>query len=741
MKKSVALFLTLAMLATLFCGIVPVSAATAEVVSGGEYADAVWKDELIFKTNTANDYVTVDSDEKTLTVTKTVTVATNMNPGGNIDLSGINWKKTGKITLTYETTITDVSDSEVRFGFVPRITTTEGTNKQVTNANGTIDEQAGQCSFNNAAVNTKIYAKSVYYFTTTGITGKIYYKTDASAEYTEKSNFTYTANITADNFKFTALEPYGRTWYSNSENADNTFSVTFSNITLTESYDGAKLQSFSGTYSPDDTLDISIRLPEDYASASLSIGGTEFFSGTSANYPAGAYKVSARLSDLTWCGNMNVVLDIKMNDGTSNQLTSDIRIVKGPNKLSYDLEDFEDDALVYKKSDEISYKTIEGIGRVAGIEKSNSKAQDANWNKQDIDTDYKSGNNYILLQFNGDSYVSGNSCVEIDFDMYMENASSMAGLYIKTNQDNQINGKKYDQTFWDWIYGYGCSNGIETQKNEWAAYVGSWKHVKFVADLVDDLVYIYVDGNYVKSATFGNDNDQQKIDDVTYKSDNYGNSRKLETLKHIGLALKTTDYNKISTSIFVDNVEFKSYVKGDKPAIESISTENGVVTLKFDKAVGGADNAVTLKCGGSNIASSVSYNPETLTITITPAEKLTSPKGTVELTEAVAGYAMSVPVSFDLKLPIFSNPKVDKQNDGSYMATVVVYNDKAADNVGDIYLALYKGSTLAKVAKASVSTVDGTATVPCTITPDDNGEYTVKMFVWDSKLMPLVDVK
>lgn len=748
MKKSVALFLTLAMLATLFCGIVPVSAATgdATVTAGGTYADAVWDDEIVFKTNTANDWVVVDSTEKTLTITKTaVDGGNNFNPGGNIDLSGVNWKKTGKITLTYEATITDVSSEEVRIGFVPRVTTTVGTNKQVTNSNGTIDEQCNQCSFNNVPANTKIYAKTVYSFTATGITGTTYSKTDASSEYIKKGTFTYSATIAADNFKFTALEPYGRTWYSNQEGADNTFSVMLSNIVLTESYDDAQLQSFSNTHYADESLDINFRLPEGYTSASLSIGGNKIADMKASDKPAGGYVATADVSSLDWYGNMKAVLDIDINDGTSKKLSSDIKIVNGPDKTSYGLEDFEDENHYYEKSDEIEYETIEGKGSVAGITKVNSEASEEGWDGKTIASDYRSGNNYILLELDSNSYVSGNSCVEIDFDMYMEDASSLAGVYVKTNQDNTINEVKYDQTFWDWIYGYGCSNGIETQKNEWSTYVGDWKHVKFVADLEDDLIYIYVDGNYVKSATFGTDNDQKKDGDVTYNSDNYENPRKLETIKHIGLCLKTTDYDKVSTSIYVDNVEFKSYVKGDKPAIDSISVgEGNAISVKFDKAVTVGENAITLKCGGSNIASSVAYDEATLTATITPSDTLTALNGTVEIADSVAGYAMSVPVDFAVDMPFITNAKLENKGDGRYEGTVDVYNDKAEEKLGAVYVAVYNGTALEGVAKAVINSVDGKTTITCPLTLSDassaSSTYTAKMFVWNNALKPILDV-
>lgn len=708
MKKSVALFLTLAMLATLFCGIVPVSAAIgdATLTAGGTYADAVYDDEIVFKNSsqdTAAD-VTADDTAKSLTITRTLNsdTAVNYNPRGNIDLSGINWKKTGKIILTYEATLADNMGGEVRIGMVPRVNTGSANNAQISN-NGSVSAQQQQCSFIKTDANgTKIYAKSVYTFSATGIKTEIYCKKNVSDEYTKKSEFTYTATFTTDNYKFVGLEPYGQNWYVKEEGADNTYTMVLSNIVLTESYDDARLQSFSGTHYADESLDINFRLPEGYASASLSIGGNKIADMEASDKPAGGYVATADVSSLSWYGNMNVVLSIAKADGTTETLTSPINVIKGPDKTSYGLEDFEDTDYFYTftATDNFQVKddpTARKSGKVLSLEGVNI------------------ANQSLALNF-ASSDDSANNCYDIEFDAYVNSSLDTLGVYAKA-------GTTY---VCSWQYFLGNGSTMNTN-GDYKDKVGKWIKLKFTVDTIDGKTYLYCDNSLIGSQDFSNA---------------FPENGKMGTLS---LALKTYGQTTVTHAVYVDNVEFKSYVKGDKPAIESISVgEGNAISVKFDKAVTVAENAITLKCGGSNIASSVAYDEATLTATITPSDTLTALNGTVEIADSVAGYAMSVPVDFAVDMPFITNAKLENKGNGQYQGTVDVYNDKAEEKLGAVYVAVYNGTALEGVAKAVINSIDGKTTITCPLTLSDassaSAAYTAKMFVWDNALKPILDV-
>lgn len=743
MKKSVALFLTLAMLATLFCGIVPVSAATgdATVTAGGTYADAVYDDEIVFKNSSDSNAADViaDNTARSLTITRTLNsgTAANYNPSGNIDLSGVNWKKTGKITLTYEATLADNMGGEVRIGMVPRVNTSSENNKHIAN-NGSVSEQQGQCSFVKTDANgTKIYAKSVYTFSATGIKTEIYCKKNVSDEYTKKSEFTYNATFTTDNYKFVDLEPYGANWYVSEEGADNIYTIVLSNIVLTESYDDAQLQSFSNTHYADESLDINFRLPEGYTSASLSIGGNKIADMKASDKPAGGYVATADVSSLDWYGNMKAVLDIDINDGTSKKLSSDIKIVNGPDKTSYGKEDFEDEDYAYSHTtapvancafDDVIQNLNDGVhGKVFGLKTKEAYAKDG---ANVIDA---IGNIDVAELDFSSPYMSDSTCVDIEFDAYLQNLNSTLGLHIKDNGGNTTSNGDYH--YWDYLIGYYkeintalSDNGTSLSNNE---ILDQWKHYKFTIDSKTDKVYIYIDGEKVVEKKVTDGDKEEEIN--------------LNGFKLVSLAARVTNANALQSEIYIDNVEIKTYESGDKPAIDSISVgEGNAISVKFDKAVTVAANAITLKCGGSNIASSVAYDEATITATITPSDTLTALNGTVEIADSVAGYAMSVPVDFAVDMPFITNAKLENKGDGRYEGTVDVYNDKAEEKLGAVYVAVYNGTALEGVAKAVINSVDGKTTITCPLTLSDassaSAAYTAKMFVWNNALKPILDV-
>lgn len=718
MKKSVALFLTLAMLATLFCGIVPVSAATAQVVSGGEYADTDHTANISFVDKT-KDYATFTADNsgKTITVKIDTTNATNVNNNqydeGTIDLSEISWKYTGKIEITYDTTLISKADEmELKAGFVGKVYN----NKWPTsNTDGNKNDDMISTVFfsKEAAANTTISSKMVYDFKSTGLVIDIYTK-QADGSYILTKSLEGTTEGT--NASLSKLFPYVQ-----AKTAKGAAEIKYSNVKIREIVNEAKLQTFSETLSPTDTLDISINLPDNYSAAKLTIGGTEFFSGTPSQYAPGAYKVTADLAELTWCGNMDIVFDITKADGTTETLTSPIKVIKGPDKTRTQTEDFEDEDMVFdintSGTSPLTYtdtsSTTGRTGKVAGF----SETEKAN-NPSEV----------LIYSYDSNSYPDATMCIDMDFDMWFDNGSVGLGVWI-TGINKEISGETVTEAtkiFKAGTYvGYGASV-IATQND--SSYNGSWHKVRFTVDIGENKVYVYVDGDLKGS---GN------IEIMK------GTSANLKEIRKIGLNVGLSNW-KDERKLYIDNLQMSTYVKGDKPAIDGISVgEGNAISVKFDKAVTVGENAITLKCGGSNIASSVAYDEATLTATITPSESLTALNGTVEIADSVAGYAMSVPVEFSADMPFITNAKLEKQSGGEYVGTVDVYNDKA-EELGAVYVAVYDGTALAGVAKAVINSIDGKTTITCPFTPSDassaSAAYTAKMFVWDNALKPILNV-
>lgn len=689
MKKSVALFLTLAMIATLFCGIVPVSASTY-TLNTGDYAPIDHSADLAFSSAEADTNgisATVVDNKITVGGTLEKEGTKNSQFTSVINLSNVQWKNTGKIEVTYDATLKSKSSDTMsaKVALIP-----QPQNKWICSANNILDTT----SFSDAFVSEQvIQVKQIVTFLSDGST-----QLDVYTKGQSESAYTLAKTVVQDDFKFEVeYMDFTRMLVYAQANGPGAYSFEISDIKVKEIYSGAKLTSFSGTHYNDETLEISYNLPEDYSSAKLTIGEKVVADMASSADVAGAYKVDVDLSTLSWYGNMNVVLDITKTDGSTQKLTSPIKVVKGPNKTSYGLETFEGTSYCYSFTATENLKVMDDpTARKSGKVFSLTGAGVAN--------------QQLALDFNNvDAYVG--DCFDIEFDAYINSYLDTLGVLAKA-------GNTYICS-WQWFLGSGAT--MDTY-NTYSNKLQKWVKLKFTVDPIDNKVYLYCDGSLVGSQDFS----------ATVPEDT--------KISSLSLALKTYGQTSVTHAIYIDNIAFKSYTKGDYAGVDTIGKDSGAVTVKFDKAVNYTDGSITLKCGGSNIASSVVYDETTQTATITPTGKLTDIKGTVEVAGSVAGYAMSIPVTFDVEAPFLYNAKL-VNIDGTYRGTVDVYNDADDENLGDIYIALYNGTSLAKVSKAPIVAINGTTTANCTLTPDDDGTYTAKMFVWNANLVPVANAQ
>lgn len=702
MKRLLSMFLAVIMVATTAVAVsMPAFAATSTITPGGNYATQVWDDELNFVTApdsyTGTPY-TVDNTEKTMTVsvdsTSLSSATANFNTDGTtaIDLSGIRWNKSGKIIVTYDAELISKTEGMVvKAGLIGKVEASTGVNKWPYGGTGTAQQpmiDAGHFSESDE-IGTVISVKNEYNFAEDGLTIYPYTYDEESGEYVLAENAPVIkddATFAENHFYIYKLLPYIQTRTVKGEAV-----IEYSNIVITEIYEEAKLQPIADTYAPTDVVDIGINLPADYASARLTIGGVEYANMASTAYPAGAYNVSADLSRLTYCGDMDVVLDIIKEDGSTEKLTDEVSVVMGPEMTSYGVEDFEDETCYY------SLSTSDNIG-ITDIPAATGRTGKA------YGVTTKNNNNGALIKIDFPSpYIAEGTCVDIDFDVYLTGMYSHIQLYMK-DLDNSAQ--------WNAVMGYGCA--VPLNNSAYNYLLGKWIDVRLTIDTVNNCVDIYCEGEYIATKSITN--------------------HQMNGLKTIYLSPKVTP--QADHFIYIDNVEFSSYIPGNKPAVASVTTnhDNGTIALEFDSAVAYTEGSITL----DGIASTVAYDEATFTATITPTDALTALNGTIVVAESVAGYAMTIPATLPVELPFISNMALTVE-DGVYTGAVDVYNDGVED-IGKIYVAIYNESTLAKVVSAPVVTVNGAATFSAPLTPDAAGTYTAQMFFWNADLSPVTGV-
>lgn len=701
MKKLITMLLALTMVVTLaVSGAMPVfadeAAATSNITPGGIYATKVWDDEINFVAAHAN-YTgtpyTFDNTAKTITVsldsTNMSSATANFNTDGTnaIDLSGIRWAKSGKLIVTYDAELISKTEGmRIYGGLVGKVESSEGVNKWPYGGTGAsqqpileatcfeADDEAGAISS----------GMNVYEFTENRLTIYPYIYNSETEEYELTAN----APVIKDNCTFSENQYYiyKLVPYIQTRAVKGTAEVKYSNITITEVYEDALLQNVAGSYDPDEDLDISINLPADYASAKLTIGGVEFADMTADVYAAGAYKVAADLSRLTYCGNLPVELDIVKADGTEEKLASSISVIIGPEMTSYGVEDFDDETYLY------GFTAVDNIG-VTDIPAATGRT-----GKAYGVTMMNSGNNGQIKMVFPTALAEGTS-VDINFDVYLGGSFSNIQVYHKDLNNSAA---------WSGLIGYGQPVGTHAAPNN--ALCGQWLNFKITVDSADNAMYVYRNGELLGSKS----------------------GLTMNGLKEVYLSPKTSNQTR-EDFMYVDNVEFVSYVKGNKPAVASVTTnhDNGTIALTFDSAVAYTEGAITL----DGVASTVAYDEATFTATITPTGDMTSLNGTIVVAESVAGYAMSIPATLPVALPFISNMTLTVE-DGVYTGSVDVYND-AEEDLGKIYVAIYNGNKLAKVVSEPVVTVNGAATFSAPLTPDEAGTYTVQMFFWDADLAPV----
>lgn len=662
----------------------PKFAAKSTITAGGDYATQVW-DDLDMTPHDAS-YMgwpyTIDTENHsfTLSINDTDTGNTNNWPASyGIDLSGIEWANSGIVILEYDMTLTSYNS------------TTEGKTLSVGAAlvpkaanwiiSGTMDSYTGVSTFTSAEqANSIVSVKQIYKFNSDSIGFEVWKKEAGALEYTMYSSGT--ASQTVTDYKFKGVYPAVR-----SNTGTGTATVHISNVKIWELYNDAKLQSDFGTYLFEDDVDVSINLPADYSYAKLSIGGVRFANINVSEYSAGAYKVTADLSDLTYCGNVPVILEIIKTDGTIEKLISSINVAKGPEVILYGIEDFEDTTYLY------TFNEADNLG-ITDI-----PADTGRTGKSYSVTKMSSGNLGQIKMPISSPYLAEGTCVDIDFDVYLTGQYSNIQLYHK-DLDNAA--------AWTGLVGYGAP--VATNNAPYNSLCGQWITLKLTVDTVNNSINIYHNGELIGTKS----------------------GLTLNGIKELYLSPKTSNQT-AEHFVYIDNVEFSSYVKGNKPAVAYVSTNHndGTITLIFDSAVTYTDGAITL----DGISADVSYNEETFTATITPTGDITSLNGTIEIAVSVAGYAMSLPVELPVKMPFISGISFTLVGD-TYQGSVTVYND-AEENIGNIYIALYNGDALEQVAIAPINAIDGTKIVTCTLTPAKAGTYTAKMFIWNNALTPL----
>lgn len=693
MKKLITMLLALTMVVTLaVSGAAPVFADEAtpasNIAPGGIYATKVWGN--LNMTPHDQSYsgwpYTVD------TVNHSFEISVNDTDDGNtnnwpatrsIDLSGVKWENRGYLVLEYDVTLTSYNS------------TTEGKNFHVGAAlapkssswiiASTMDPYTGVSPFTSAEqVGNTVSIKQIYRFNSDSIEYEVWKKAADAQDYTMTSSGV--SSQTVSSYVFTGVYPVVR-----SHTCTGTATIDFSNIKITEVYEEAKLQSFDDTFAPTDVVNIGINLPADYASAKLTIGGVEYADMTADSYAAGAYTVTADLSELTYCSNFPVVLDIVKADGTKEKLTSSISVIIGPDMTSYGVEDFEDETYLY------SFTTADNIG-ITDIPAATGRTGKA----YGVTTRNNNNGSQIKLDFPS-PYIAEGTCVDINFDVYLTGMYSHLQLYMK-DLDNSAQ--------WNTVMGWGASVPLNDAK--YGYLLGKWIDVKLTVDTVNNCVDIYCEGEYIATKSITN--------------------HTMNGLKSVWLSPKVT--SQADHFIYIDNVEFSSYIPGNKPAVASVTTnhDNGTIALAFDSAVAYTEGSITL----DGIASTVAYDEETFTATITPTGDMTTLNGTIVVAESVAGYAMTIPATLPVELPFISNMALTV-SDGTYTGTVDVYNDGVED-LGKIYVAIYNGSNLVKVVSAPVVTVNGAATFSAPLTPDAAGTYNAQMFFWDADLSPVTGV-
>lgn len=705
MKKLITMFLALTMVVTLaVSGAAPVFADEAPLASnitpGGVYAAKVWDDEINFVAASGS-YTgapfTVDNTAKTMTVTVNTTNAAsttvNSNTDGTnaIDLSGIRWNNSGKIIITYDAELISKPEGMTIYaGLIGKVEASTGVNKWPYGGTGTAMQPAIEAVpfLSEAVAGDTVSAKLVYEFEEDGLTIYPYYYDEEAGEYVLTANAPVIkddATFAENHFYIYKLLPYIQT-----RNVKGEAAIKYSNIVITEIYEEAKLQPLNDTYAPTDVVGVGINLPADYASARLTIGGVEFADMTSSVYPAGAYNVSVDLSRLTYCGDLKMVLDITKADGSTEKLTDDVSVIVGPEVTSYGVEDFEDETYYY------------GLTTVTNIGVTDIPASTGRTGKAYGVTMMNSGNNGQIKMVFPSPYIAEGACVDIDFDVYLSGSFSNIQVYHK-DLDNAA--------AWSGLVGYG--NPVPTQSAPYNALCGQWITLKVTVDTTDNSMYVYRNGELIGTKS----------------------GLTMNGLKEVYLSPKTSNQTR-EDFMYIDNVSFSSYIPGNKPAVASVTTnhDNGTIALAFDSAVAYTEGSITL----DGIASTVAYDEETFTATITPTGDMTTLNGTIVVAESVAGYAMTIPATLPVKLPFISNMELTV-SDGVYTGTVDVYND-AEEDLGDIYVAIYEGTNFVQVSSVPVVSVNGQDTFTCPLTPEKAGTYRAQMFFWDNDLSPVTGV-